>query len=163
MGSGEFWLELELLPWVQSLAATIWFPVIHSLHIVAVCLMLGMLLATDLRLLGSRVLPAPAPVALRALLPWTVGAFAVALLTGIALFLTRAATHVGNPAFQWKMALLLLAGGNVLWFHRWLWPRVVGDGGSGPMSRMVRLSAAVSILLWAGVMLSGRWIGHVYG
>lgn len=163
MGSGEFWLELELLPWVQHLAATIWFPVIHSVHIVAVCLMLGMLLAADLRLLGSRALPAPVPLVLRALLPWTVAAFAVALVTGVALFLTRAATHVGNPAFQWKMALLLLAGTNVLWFHRWLWPRVAGQDGSDSMPAAVRLSAAVSILLWAGVMLSGRWIGHVYG
>ncbi len=65
----EFWLQLELLPWVQHLAATIWFPVINSLHVLSVCLMLGLLLIADLRLLGSAVLDGPASTALKALLP----------------------------------------------------------------------------------------------
>jgi hypothetical protein len=159
----EFWLQLELLPWVQHLAATIWFPVINSLHVLSVCLMLGMLLIADLRLLGNAMLEGPVGPALRALLPWTVMAFAVATVSGVLLFMTRAATHVMNPAFQWKMGLLALAGVNVWVFHRRLYPRVVAAGGERRMPAVVRASAALSLILWIGVTLSGRWIGHVFG
>lgn len=159
----EFWLQLELLPWVQHLAATIWFPVINSLHVLSVCLMLGLLLMADLRLLGSVMLEGSASLALKALLPWTVLAFVVATASGVALFMTRAATHVMNPAFQWKMVLLVLAGINVWVFHQRLYPRVVAAGSQRKMSAGVRASATLSLVLWSGVMLSGRWIGHVFG
>jgi len=159
----EFWLQLELLPWVQELAATIWFPVINSLHVLSVCLMLGMLLMADLRLLGSSILEGSVAQVLHSLLPWTVSAFLVATLTGLALFLTRAATHVINPAFQWKTGLLLLAGANVLVFHLRLYPRAVRAGRETVMPAGVRASAVVSLVLWSGVTLSGRWIGHVFG
>lgn len=159
----EFWLQLELLPWVQYLAASIWFPVINSLHVLSVCLMVGLLLLADLRLLGSALLDGAASMALKALLPWTVMAFMVATASGLALFMTRAASHVLNPAFQWKAALLLLAGINVWVFHRRLYPDVAAAGIRRKMSVGVRASAALSLVLWSGVMLSGRWIGHVYG
>lgn len=159
----EFWLQVELLPWVQYLAATIWFPVINSLHVLSVCLMLGLLLIADLRLLGSAILDGPASLALKALLPWTVVAFVAATASGILLFMTRAATHVLNPAFQWKMGLLVLAGINVWIFHRRLSPRVAAAGSQRKMPQAVRASAALSLVLWSGVMLSGRWIGHVFG
>ncbi|MEX1196954.1 MAG: DUF6644 family protein [Pseudohongiellaceae bacterium] len=159
----DFWLQLELLPWVQHLAATIWFPVVNSLHVLSVCLMLGLLLMADLRLLGNAMLDGPASLALKALLPLTVLAFLAAMVTGLALFMTRAATHVTNPAFQWKMVLLVLAGINVWVFHQRLYPCVVAAGGGRVMTAGVRASAALSLVLWSGVMLSGRWIGHVFG
>lgn len=159
----DFWLQLELLPWVQTLAATIWFPVMNSLHVLSICVMLGMLLMADLRLLGIALSESPVSSVLRSLLPWTMVAFLGAVMTGVALFLTRAATHVTNPAFQWKMALLVLAGFNVMIFHMRLYPLLTGVTVSERAPLAIRASAVVSLLLWSGVMLSGRWIGHVFG
>lgn len=159
----DFWLWLELLPWVQFIAATWWFPLINSLHVLAICLMLGMLLMADLNLLGVAVLSGPLRQSLHELWPWTLASFLVAMTTGVLLFLTRAASHVMNPAFQWKMLLLLLAGINVLVFYRRLYPAVSAADAPGSSSWPLRVSAAVSLLLWSGVMLSGRWIGHVFG
>ncbi|MGM0631940.1 MAG: DUF6644 family protein [Pseudomonadota bacterium] len=159
----DFWLQLELLPWVQTLAATIWFPAMNSLHVLSICVMLGMLLMADLRLLGIALSESPVSNVLRSLLPWTMAAFLVAVMTGVALFLTRAATHVTNPAFQWKMALLVLAGFNVMIFHMRLYPLLTGVTVSERAPLAIRASAVVSLVLWSGAMLSGRWIGHVFG
>ena len=159
----DFWLQVEVVPWVQTLAATFWFPLLNSLHVLSICLMSGMLLMLDLRLLGRALtLGSPGDV-LRSLLPWIIVAFVVAMTTGVALFLTRAATHVTNPAFQWKMVFLMLAGLNVLLFHRILYPLRAHTGRTDILPFSVRASATLSLVLWGGVMLSGRWIGHVFG
>ncbi|GIS50723.1 MAG: hypothetical protein Ct9H90mP25_1570 [Gammaproteobacteria bacterium] len=45
------------------------------------------------------------------------GGFCGCTITGIGMFITRAASHVLNPAFQSKKVLLVLAGLNMAYFH----------------------------------------------
>ena len=73
----------------------------------------------------------------------------------------RADWYVDNAAFQIKLALLLMAGINIAIFHlRTL--RTVGawdQSASAPLA--ARLAGAASLTLWVGVMLAGRWVGHL--
>ncbi|MAO41192.1 MAG: hypothetical protein CMK70_13625 [Pseudohongiella sp.] len=141
----EFWLQIEYWPLSQHIGATWWFPLLNSLHVVSMALMLGGLLMLDLRLLGLTARNYTVKALGQDFLPWVWSAFIVAVITGLGLFITRASAHVLNPAFQWKVGLMLCAGINMVLVGR-LPPR---------------WSGALSLLLWAGVVLAGRWMGHI--
>ena len=97
----------------------------------------------------------------RELVPWTWGAFVVATITGIGMFITRAASHVLNPAFQSKMVLLVLAGLNMAYFHFKLYKDIAQCDSLAVTSTQLKIAGSLSLFLWAGVMLAGRWIGHI--
>lgn len=145
----------------MEIGGTWLFPLLESLHVVAAAMTVGAIMWVDLRLLGLAAGRYAVSMLSRELTPWAWGAFALAAVTGLGMFITRAASHVYNPAFQWKVLLLALAGANMAWFHFRLRRRI------GPWDRSpsvpVRLKAAggISLLLWAGVTLAGRWIGHI--
>lgn len=157
----EFWLWLEMLPIAQEIGATWWFPLMESLHVLSLAIMLGAILMLDLRVLGWAALRYPISSLNRDLVPWSAVAFLVANVTGVAMFITRAAHHVDNPAFQLKMLLLLLAGMNIAYFHFRVLRTVSAWDSQARTPLAARLAAASSLTLWIGVTLAGRWIGHI--
>ena len=133
------------------------YPLVEILHILGLALLLGSIVALDLRLLGAgRTLDVAALAGY--LLPLAVGGFLLAAPTGALLFTTEAATFVGNPAFQAKLALLALAGINAAVLHRGPWRRLHAWGARPPGS--ARFAAALSIVLWIGVLICGRLIAY---
>ncbi len=157
----EIFLKLEYLPLAQHIGATWWFPLLESLHVLSMTLMLGAILMLDLRILGFAAKRYSVSVLSRELVPWSAAAFGVASVTGLAMFITRASVHAVNPAFQIKMALMLLAGINVAIFHLYIVRRVPHWDFDIVTSVAARSVAGASLGLWAGVMLAGRWIGHI--
>lgn len=157
----EFFLSLEYLPLAQHIGATWWFPLIESLHVVSITLMLGAILMVDLRVLGLAATRYSVRTLSRELVPWSAVALGLASVTGIAMFITRASAHAVNPAFQIKMLLMVLAGINVAAFHLVVFRRNVDWNSQAVAPVAARLMAASSIALWIGVMLAGRWVGHI--
>ncbi|WAI85114.1 MULTISPECIES: DUF6644 family protein [Achromobacter] len=131
---------------------------INAAHIGAIGLLIGSIVPLDLRLLGvlkPTSLALLAPVLARTA---AVG-LALAVLTGATLFTVRPQEYLQNPAFVVKMGLLG-AGAINAWFVRrgGAWGRVLqGDRPSGAL----RCQAAVSLLLWTGCLVAGRWIGFL--
>lgn len=157
----EFFLSLEYLPLAQHIGATWWFPLIESLHVVSITLMLGAILMVDLRVLGLAATRYSVSTLSRELVPWSAVALGVASATGIAMFITRASAHAVNPAFQIKMLLMVLAGINVAVFHLIIFRHNEDWDARINTPVAARLVAASSIALWIGVMLAGRWVGHI--
>jgi len=157
----EFWLSLEYLPLAEQIGATWWFPLINSLHVLAICFMLGTLLMLDLRVAGLAALRYTIDDLCRDFLPWVWASFLIASISGMALFITRASAHMINPAFQWKMILMALAAINMAMFHWQSLKHRQSTFESGSYPAVLRLSGIMSLLLWAGVMLAGRWVGHI--
>ena len=156
-----FWVGVENWSLSQIIAATNWFPTLETIHVIAATLMLGSIFWVDLRLLGMAATSYPVSVLSRAHIPWTWGCFAVAVFSGLGMFITRASSHIENPAFIWKAALLGAAGLNMAYFHfRTDRQRIHWDT-SIKMPVSTRLAGALSLLFWSGVMLAGRWIGHI--
>lgn len=157
----DFWLWLETLPVAMEIGATWWFPFMESLHVLSLVIMLGAIVMLDLRVLGWAALRYSISSLNRELVPWSAAAFLVANITGLAMFITRASSHVENPAFQIKMLLLLLGGVNIAYFHfRVLRTVALWDSHqSAPFA--ARMAALSSVLIWIGVTLAGRWIGHI--
>ncbi len=82
------------------------------------------------------------------------GSLAVAIATGVALFLYDP-VHVGSHAwFLPKLALLALALANAAAFHRGGYAMALARDGTGTaMPTRARLAGAVSLALWFGVMV----------
>jgi hypothetical protein len=135
------------------------FPLIESVHVVAICLVVGSILAVDLRLLGLASINRPVSRLTRGVLPLTWGAFAVAIASGGLLFISNATKYLGNGFFVAKMFLIAAAGLNMAIFHlvgaKDL-PRWENDA---RLPLRARLAGGVSIALWIAVVACGRWIG----
>lgn len=127
----------------------------------AATLVFGAILTVDLRLLGLAGRRYRVSRMVEELVPWSAGAFVVSVMTGLGLFITRADWYADNRAFHIKLALLLLAGINVAIFHLWTFRTVAHWDQSRPTPRAATLAGAASLALWVGVMLAGRWVGHL--
>lgn len=157
----EFFLSLEYLPLAQHIGATWWFPLIESLHVLSITFMFGAILMVDLRVLGLAATHYSVRSLSRELVPWSAAALGIASVTGVAMFITRANAHATNPAFQFKMLLMVLACINVATFHLVVFRSHTDWASEEAAPAGARLLAASSMTLWIGVMLAGRWIGHI--
>jgi hypothetical protein len=157
----ELWSTLEAWPLAAHIGETWWFPLLESLHVLTAALVVGSILMLDLRLLGLAARHHPVHRMTREILGWTWAAFAVALITGAGLFITRASHYADNVAFQIKIGLLLLAALNVLAFHFITARSIDRWDTSRALPRPARLAGGCSLALWIAVMLAGRWIGHL--
>jgi hypothetical protein len=155
----------QFCEWLQStpLAVSIsedWFPMVESLHVIALATVAGTIFLVDSRLLGLTSPNLRFTYVSERLLPWTWGAFACAALTGSLLFAANAVTYYSNTPFRIKMVLLVLAGLNMLYFQV-VTLRGVSTWDSGRPSGAARLAAALSLTLWVSIIAAGRWIGFV--
>jgi hypothetical protein len=152
-----------LLEWLQgsSLAIAVterWFPQIESLHVITLALVAGTIFIVDSRLIGLTSVRLPFSYVADRLLPWTWGAFALSVLTGLLMFIANATHYYGNTPFRVKMVLLLLAGLNMAYFQNVTFRNVAAwDSGRPPAA--ARAAGTISICLWCGVIGFGRWIG----
>jgi len=162
MALEQLWSWLEGTEIAIRIGESGWFPLLESLHVVAVTMVVGAILMVDLRLLGVAARAYAISRLSKDLLPWAWAAFVLAVLTGAGLFITRAYAYVGNVAFQIKFALLLLAGINMAAFHFVIArDRLRWDAAATPTA--AKLASAASLILWTGVVLAGRWTGHLSG
>ena len=155
------WIEVENWPISWEIGGTWLFPFIESIHVITIAMVVGSILFVDLRLLGLAAMRYSIRDLSRELVPWTWGAFVLSTITGLGMFITRAASHVLNPAFQWKMILLLLAGANMAWFHFRIYRHPDRQPATAAPALQLKIAGALSLLLWSGVVLAGRWIGHI--
>ena len=159
----------SLLSIIQSSALAQWMrdtnpamQIVESTHVLAAVMVLGTVLIADLRLLGLTDRQRRLSRVGREALPLTWIAFALAVITGSLMFTTSAHTYFGNAAFQLKALALLGAGLNMAWFQL-LTSHGVAAWDLGRPPRAARVAGFVSLLLWAAVVLLGRWIGFTKG
>ena len=137
--------------------------IINSLHIISIVTVFGTILVVDLRLLGYPNVKRSFLRMHHELLRWTWGAFAIAAVTGVLLFMVNAVTYHRNTAFWLKMATMGLAGINMLVFeHGTMKSAASWDKGVAP-PQAAKIAGALSIVLWVAVIVLGRWIGFTKG
>ena len=156
--------EINLQPLFQWFEATtigttvrqsLWmFPIIECIHLLALAMLGGVVLAVDMRLLGFGLKTLTPAELSRKLQPWLIGSLIVIIGTGIPMFLSEAIKCYFSPPFFYKMGLLLIATVFTFTVRR----RVAGAQSSLISSTKARLTAAVSLGLWFGVGFAGRWI-----
>jgi hypothetical protein len=134
------------------------FPLIETFHVLAVTLIAGTIVTVDLRVCGLIFRGESLTRLTQALLPYTWYGFVLMVVTGLPLFAAEAAKLYGNPAFRVKLLLLGLAGLNALLFHKTSFRGFDDSDRRGATSLPARIFASVSILLWSGIIVSGRLI-----
>ncbi|QKS01187.1 hypothetical protein F9288_17295 [Sphingomonas sp. CL5.1] len=135
------------------------FPWIESLHVLAITTVFGTISIVDLRLVGLPAHRRGARQLIIDLLPFTWGAFALAVVTGSLLFTSNAVQYSHNTQFQYKMLAMLAAGINMAVFHLTAYRRIVDwdDALAPPMS--AKIAGFASLGFWILVICFGRWIG----
>jgi hypothetical protein len=152
--------DTGLATWVREDALA--FPLLEATHVAAVMLVVGSVALMDLRLLGWSSPRLRATQISRETMPWTWTAFAVAVVSGSLMMAGEAGGYAGNAQFQAKMALLTAAGVNMLVFHGFVWRRVGTWDQAAPPPPAARVAGAVSLALWVGVVVTGRWVGWTF-
>jgi hypothetical protein len=155
-----FFEQLADSPWSVSLhESEIAYSLIESSHVWSLAVFFGLTVMFDLRLLGWTLRKVPIAEFANRVLPWTIAAFVVMVISGTLLFYAIPLRSYQNIFFRFKMILLLLAGLNVWIFHSRVYPKVAADAGGVP-PRGARVAGALSLLLWIGVVVSGRMIAY---
>jgi len=154
------WLEETYVG--GSIRQSLWlFPAIETVHLIGMALLVATITVVDLRLLGwTRRSERMSEVAGR-LLPWAWVGFAVQVITGVLLFSSEAVKVYGNPAFRLKLVLIFLAALHALLFRWTVYRNVASWDESSATPLSARISGCISMLLWAGIVTAGRFIGFV--
>lgn len=136
------------------------YPLLETLHMVGLALLVGGILIFDLRVLGvGRELSVRSLANLVLPLVWT--GFAVNVVSGGLLFVSDAAEFASNSSLKVKLALIALAGINALAFHRGVLGGVAAWDRDTCAPTTARTLAAVSLLLWLGVVTAGRMMAYL--
>jgi hypothetical protein len=132
------------------------YPIIGGIHLLAIAWFGGMLLATDLRLLGWAMRRRLVSDVVQQLQPWKRLGFVIVVASGVLLGWSEPIKLYRSPAFWVKMALFALVGVHALVFRAGVYrhPKKL----DAVVSPEAKLAAALSLLLWAGLIVSGRLI-----
>jgi hypothetical protein len=135
------------------------FPLLEAAHVIGLALVFGTIVIVDLRLLGVASTHRPFRRLAADTLKWTWVAFALTALTGALMFSTNATVYFHNTYFRAKVLLLVLAAVNVLVFELTA-GRTVQRWDQAPAAPPVgRVVATLSLVIWIGVIVTGRMIG----
>lgn len=151
MSLEDFAQTIAATPLAIALTDSTWlFGTVEAVHVVGLTLVLGSIALVDLRLVGSFARERDADALIRRFLPLTWTGFVVAATTGTTLVFANPQGYFANFFFRAKLVLLVLAGVNVLVFHRFVQPH---------NGRGAALSGGISLALWLTIVSFGRWIG----
>ena len=158
------WESIEDSSLGITIAESTWmFPTIETIHVIALVTVLGMIAIVDLRLIGVASRQLAVTKLSRDTLPWVWGAFVIAAMSGGLLFISKATSYVANPYFLWKMAMLALAGINMMYFNL-MTSRTVDHWDLDPsVPFAAKLAGALSLIFWLAVVFFGRAIGFTLG
>ena len=140
----------------DTIRSSTWmFPIIEVFHLLGLAVIGGAVLMVDLRLLGWGLGSLPPAKVARDAQPFLVGSLVVMVLSGLLLFVSEAVKCYYHEAFWFKMSSLFLA----ILFTFTIRRKVALADESKISPIWPKLVAMVSVLLWAGVGIGGRWIG----
>lgn len=137
------------------------FPIIETLHVLALAIVYGTIAMVDLRMLGLASRSERMSSLSSELLPWTWLAFAGAALTGSLMFISKSETYWNSFEIRGKFLCMALAGLNMVIYQLGLHRRVSEWDRRLPPPVAARLAGGLSLLLWTGVVFFGRWVGFV--
>jgi hypothetical protein len=154
----------SILAWIEStdLSTTIRegalpYPILGGIHLLGIALFGGMVLVTNLRLLGWAMQHQPVSDIVQQLRPWKRAGFVLVVASGLLLAWAEPEKLYRSPSFWIKMALLLLVWVHALVFRSEVYKNTAKLDKA--LTARAKLAAALSLFLWAGLIVSGRLIG----
>ena len=140
--------------------STYLYPVVESVHVLSLCLFVGLLLLWDLRLLGVTLPRIAVSEVWARLIPWITFGAVLMVISGLLLFASDPVRFYGNIFFRIKAVGLVLALLNALAFHFGIERRLIEWDTSAVTPRAAKLAGGVSIALWAAIVVTGRFVAY---
>lgn len=152
---------LQELPWASGVKHSAWqFPVIESVHSLALSVMLWPAAMLDLRLLGALMTRRPVSQVASQFLPWVWSGFTLMILSGTILFSAEAVKCYNSPFFRAKLCLIAAAGLNAFIFHRTVFRNVAAWDDQRSTPWRARLASGCSLAAWIAVVVMGRALAY---
>ncbi|MDP9085045.1 MAG: hypothetical protein M3N50_14970 [Pseudomonadota bacterium] len=155
----------EFIQWiahtsVSKLIANVdWIiPAFQTVHILAIAVVISTMGMLDLRLMGVTGTRYPLRAMVHRYVPWMWIAVLVLLCTGTVLIIGEPERSLGNWVFQVKMGLLASVLLLTVVFRQVL--KRQADAWERPQWA-AKLTGLVSLILWVGIIVAGRWIAYV--
>ena len=154
ISSLSHWIQSAQLPtYVRE--SELFYPMIMTTHLACIAFFGGLILITDLRLLGLTMKSTPAPVVIAQLRPLKWIGFVIMVTCGILLATAKLDKYYPNPYFQFKLTLLALTG-----LHAWVFHRSVYSKTASAEGLPAKLAGILSLVLWTSILSMGRWIAY---
>jgi Family of unknown function (DUF6644) len=152
---------LQSLPWASGIKESTWqFPVIESIHSLALAVMLWPAAILDLRLLGVVMRRRTVSSVAGQFLPWVWVGFATMVSSGAILFASEAVKCYHSPFFRMKLVLIAVAGLNALVFHKTVFGNVASWDEDVNAPWRAKLAGGCSLAIWIGVVAMGRGLAY---
>jgi hypothetical protein len=153
----DFCAYLENTPLGLAIQDNFWVvPTMQTLHILAISALLVSILMIDLRALGLHGKSDSISTIVSRYINIIWFALPILFISGSLLIVGEPARSLANPAFQLKMMMLLMAIVITLGIQKWGSRNIGLEQANGK----VKLLAILSLLLWFGIVASGRWIAY---
>jgi hypothetical protein len=152
---------LQNLSWASGIKHSAWqFPVLESVHSLALSAMIWPAALLDFRLLGVMMRKRPVSQVAAQFLPWVWVGFVIMIVSGVVLFCSEAVKCYNSPFFRIKVVLLGVAGLNALVFHKTVFHGVDTWDKDAPTPWRAKLAGGCSLLVWVGVVAMGRALAY---
>jgi hypothetical protein len=136
------------------------YPIVMSTHLTGMALFGGMILMTDLRLLGVAMKDYTLTEVVNGLRPWKHLGITIVASCGIMLAWAKAEKYLGNPYFLLKMSLLLCACIHGAYFRSRVYAKTEELDRLPTVPGKVKAAAILSMCMWVGIVTCGRWIAY---
>ena len=138
-----------------------WWPIFEGTHLLSLSISFGLILVTDLRLVGVLLRRVPVTEVLHQLRPYVLGGFALTFISGGLVFWSEAATVMVSPLWTAKILLILLGGLNALYFEVVIARRPEVVENHTPLPSSVRYAGLASMMIWTVVIVCGRLLAYL--
>ncbi len=136
------------------------YPIVLSTHLTCIALLGGMILMTNLRLLGLTFRSVTITEMVTSLRPWKRVGGTIMIGTGLLLATSEAEKYAPNPFFWTKMIILGLIGVHALVFRPIVYNRTEELDRAAVIPTNVKVAAILSLTLWTAMFTMGRLIAY---
>jgi hypothetical protein len=150
--------SIDFLTYIRESGYT--YPMILSTHLATIAVFGGMILMTDLRILGLAMRSVPVSQVYGQLRPWKQLGFVIQVTMGLLLATSEMDKYYANPYFLMKLSLLLLVAVHAIVFRKSVYGNMEALDRAPQMPGVAKAAAISSLVLWIGIASCGRWIAY---
>jgi hypothetical protein len=156
--------SIQSIGWLTDFSESVLaYPIVLSIHLTCIALFGGMILMTDLRLLGLTFKSVTITEMVTSLRPWKRVGGTIMIAMGLLLAACEAEKYAPNPYFWTKMIVLGLIGVHALIFRPIVYNQTEELDRSPVIPTKAKVAAILSLVLWTTMFTMGRLIAYWEG
>ncbi len=159
---------LSFIHWIAHTSASdtisnaTWIiPLFQSIHIMAIAVVVSTMGMLDLRLMGLSGTRYSMRTTVDRYIPWMWVSVIILFCTGVVLITGEPERSLGNWVFQVKMGLLVTVLLVTVGFNQMIKHNLDSWEQSPTHQLTAKLTGFVSLILWVGIVVAGRWIAYI--